>query len=283
MKIQNLIYCLSIVLVSLTGPAWSETVDVNGFEMYYEVVGEGEPLLLLHGFYTSGATWRPPVRARLAQNYQLIVPDLRGHGSSTNPAGQFTHRQAALDIFALLESLELERVKAIGISTGGMTLLHMATQQPDRIEAMVLIGSTIYFPEQARQIMRAQNPNDIPEQRMQRMREIHTHGDDQILALGEQFASFADSYDDMNFTGPYLSTISARTLIIQGDRDAFFPARIALEMYESIPNSYLWIIPNGGHIPVFGPVQDHFLCTATGFLSDQWQPGRIGAPSKLCE
>jgi len=53
-----------------------------------------------------------------------------------------------------------------------------------------------------------------------------------------------DSYDDMNFTPPYLSTITARTLIIYGDRDPLYPVKIALEMYTAIHRSYLWIVPN---------------------------------------
>ena len=157
----------------------------------------------------------------------------------------------------------------MGISTGGMTLLHMATQQPDRIEAMVLIGATIYFPEQAREEMRNQDPGNVPERRMQAMRELHKYGDEQILALFTQFNSFKDNYDDMNFTGPYLSTISARTLIVHGDRDAYFPARIALEMYEGIPDSYLWVVPNAGHDAGIWRDPEPFIRTTTAFLKDQ--------------
>ena len=58
---------------------------------------------------------------------------------------------------------------------------------------------------------------------------------------------------DMNFTGPYLSTITARTLIVHGDRDDFFPVEIPLQMYRSIPSAALWIIPNGTHVPIYDP------------------------------
>ena len=104
----------------------------------------------------SAAAARPGAESptELAEHYQLIIPDLRGHGRSTNPSGAFTHRQSALDVYALLDQLGVKRFKAMGISTGGMTLLHMATQQRDRVEAMVLIGATSYFPEEARAIMR---------------------------------------------------------------------------------------------------------------------------------
>ena len=261
---------LLICIAAFSGRSWGETVRVNGIDMCYETIGLGQPLLLLHGFTQTGTVWEP-IKGELASGFQLIIPDLRGHGSSTNPSGKFTHRQAALDIFALLDHLELERVQAMGISAGGMTLLHMATQQPDRIDAMVLIGAAPYFPEQDREELRKVDPNDVPEERMQRLRQIHKYGDEQIRAILSQFNGFKDSYDDMNFTSPYLSTISARTLIVYGDRDRYFPVSIALQMYEAIPHAYLWIVPNGGHVPVFGPTQEYFVCTAKAFLRDQWE------------
>ncbi len=256
-------------LVFVGAPALAETVRVNGFEMYYEIIGDGEPLVLLHGFSNTGHSAWGPMVSDFSKEFRLIIPDLRGHGSSTNPSGEFTHRQSALDVFALLDNLGLERVKAIGGSTGGMTLLHMATQQPDRIEAMVLRGATIYFPEQAREIQRNQDPAAIPEDRMRQQRELHVYGDEQIFMLARQFNAFKDNYDDMNFTGPYLSTIKARTLIVHGDRDRFFPAHIALEMYEGIPNSALWVVPNAGHGAGIRRDQQQFILTATLFLKDE--------------
>lgn len=149
-----------IVLALTPGTAFAQetaavgkTVSVNGIDLYYETSGHGEPLVLLHGFNAAGVTWARLV-PEFTKSYQVIVPDLRGHGRSTNPARQFTHRQSALDVFALLDAIGIRQFKAMGISTGGMTLIHMATQQPSRVEAMVLIGATIYFPEQARAIMR---------------------------------------------------------------------------------------------------------------------------------
>jgi pimeloyl-ACP methyl ester carboxylesterase len=244
-----------------------KSVAVNGIEMYYETSGEGEPLLLLHGFGSSGQTWAKFV-PDFARRYQVIVPDLRGHGRSTNPANEFTHRQSALDVFALLDALGIKQVKAMGISTGGMTLLHMATQQPARVEAMVLIGATIYFPEQARGIMRRATVESLTPEMYERRREIHKRGDEQIRALQQQFHDFRNSYDDMNFTGPYRSTITARTLIVHGDRDQFFPVEIPQQMYNSIPNSFLWIVPRGGHVPIFD-ADVPFVPTAMKFL-EEW-------------
>jgi pimeloyl-ACP methyl ester carboxylesterase len=249
----------------MEAPAIGKTVAVNGMQMYYVAQGEGEPLVLLHGFGGSGQMWEPFV-AELARGYRVIVPDLRGHGRSTNPTREFTHRQSARDILALMDELGIRRFRAMGISTGGMTLIHAATQQPSRLEAMVLIGATIYFPEQAREIMRQYPVESMTPDDYERGRQIHMHGDEQIRALRQQFHNFKDSYDDMNFTGPYLSTITARTLIVHGDRDEFFPVAIPVEMYQSIPKSALWIIPNGGHVPIFDS-KVPFISTALEFLA----------------
>jgi pimeloyl-ACP methyl ester carboxylesterase len=103
------------------------------------------------------------------------------------------------------------------------------------------------------------------------MREWHKHGDEQIRALWRLPEVIKDSYTDMNFTPPYLSTIKARTLIVQGDWDSLYPITLALEMYAAIPGSYLWIIPNGGHGPIFGDMAGHFVETALAFLRGDWE------------
>ena len=144
---------LGILWLAGYGVAHGHTVEVNDFTLYYEIHGKGEPLLLLHGYSGSGRSWRPFVE-ELSKRYQVILPDLRGHGRSTNPSGKFTHRQAALDMYSLLDHLGIRRFRAMGTSTGGMTLVHMATQQPSRPQALVLVAATIYFPEPAREIFR---------------------------------------------------------------------------------------------------------------------------------
>jgi pimeloyl-ACP methyl ester carboxylesterase len=236
--------------------------------MYYELYGEGEPLVLLHGFTQSSELWHPIV-ADFAKHYQVLVPDLRGHGRSTNPIGQFTHRQAALDIFALLDQVGINRFKAIGFSAGGCALQHMATQQPARVESMVLIGAASYWPEQTRALFRAISVDD-PNLDWEPLRQRHFYGDEQIRALINQVHGFCDSYDDMNFTAPYLSTISAKTLIMYGDRDRFHPVSLAVEMYNAIPDSYLWIVPNAAHGCFLGERTALFTQNTLKFLHGDW-------------
>ena len=225
-------------------------VQVEEATVAYRDIGQGQPLVLLHGFGESGATW-DPIASALSQDYRLIIPDLRGHGASSNPLGYFTHRDAASDILGLLDALGLDQVKAVGFSSGAMTLLHIATSEPSRVTAMALVGGTPYLPETARQIMRSMDPDAMPMASLDAMGLVH--GDTtQARRLLHQFVGFQDSYTDVNFTPPMLSTITATTLVVHGDRDPFFPVTIPVGLYQAIPDSYLLVFPNLGHEPFPG-------------------------------
>jgi len=211
--------------------------------------------------------WSPFI-AGLCGHYRLIVVDLRGHGHSTNPEHMFTHRAAANDVFHLLDKLKIVNFLAMGMSSGGMTLLHMATSEPSRIDSMVLISATSHFPDQARAIMRRASLDTMPKMVKEMYRECAKRGDEQIRQLITQFNALADNNDDMNFTIESLSTITARTLVIHGDRDNFFPVEIPEYICRSIPGATLWIIPGGEHVPIYDSSL-LFISTALRFLEGQ--------------
>jgi pimeloyl-ACP methyl ester carboxylesterase len=246
--------------------------EVNGIHLHYEIHGEGEPLLWLHGFMGCGSDWQyiftePPA------SYRLIAPDLRGHGASTNvsgnPSGSYSHRQCAQDVLALLDHLGISSVKAIGVSGGGIVLLHMAIAAPSRVSAMVIVSAPPYFPAQARVFQKQFSEASLSDAELTRMRERHKPS--QLQRLFAIARAFADSYDDVNFTPPLLSTITAECLIVFGDRDPLYPVTLAAELRTAIPHSYLWVIPNGGHGPVFGPAKTLFAETALAFLRGAWK------------
>ncbi|MES1208916.1 MAG: alpha/beta hydrolase [Pseudomonadota bacterium] len=253
----------------MTTTAGFSTVSVNGVELAYREQGAGEPLLLLHGFFGSSADWVHLFDLDdLARRYRLIMPDARGHGRSTNPTGAFTHRLCAADVRALLDHLGLARVKAVGLSLGGGTLFHIATQDPNRVEAMVLIGAPSYFPVKARALTAATSDRDEdhPEAEWRELRARHVQGDEQIRALWRIARGFATSYDDMAFTPPLLATIRARTLIVTGDRDGLYPVEMFVEQFRAIPGAALMVIPDGGHHAVFGAARPDFVRAALAFL-----------------
>jgi pimeloyl-ACP methyl ester carboxylesterase len=272
---------LIISLDCLNGGRWRyspgmATAELCGFLMHYDIRGEGEPLLLLHGGMGIGDDWRH-IFAVDPPGYTVIVPDLRGHGRSTSPRGEFTFKACAQDVRELLVQLKIDKVKAIGMSMGAKTLLHLATAEEESVEAMVLVSATPRFPDPLRDAA-ARFTRDalaqLPQADRNSLRARHVHGEEQIARLYDMTRSFATSYDDMAFTSSSLAAITARTLIVHGDRDPLYPVELAVELLRGIPGSALWVIPDGGHGPIFGERAALFRSEALAFLAAGTNAGR---------
>jgi pimeloyl-ACP methyl ester carboxylesterase len=238
-------------------------------QLHYDLHGQGEPLLWLHGGMGHGPDWQYIFKTA-PDGYRLIAPDLRGHGRSTGARATYSFEQSALDVFRLLDHLRIDRVKLIGLSGGGITALHMATIQPDRVAAMVPISAPPVFPEQARAIQRIYSEAMLSDAERELMRQRHQR-EGQLDALFAQIRGFATG-GDPNFSPQQLATITAETLIVFGDRDPLYPVGLALDLHQAISRSWLWVVPNGGHGPVFGRNAPRFVETALAFLSGAWRP-----------
>ena len=234
-------------------------------QLYCEEHGSGEPLALLHGFAGAGSDWAN-LAPEWAADFRVIVPDMRGHGRSPNPLPAFRHDGAVEDILALPDHLGVGTFKGLGVSAAANVLLHIAARYPERVKALVLVSATTHFPEQARRIMRSYSIDLLPEIEKEKMRHRHPGGEAQIDRLFAQARAFADSYDDLNFTAQDLARITARTLIVQGDSDPFYPLQISHEMASAIPNAELWIVQGGGHGPIGGERWPEFVRRAGAFL-----------------
>jgi pimeloyl-ACP methyl ester carboxylesterase len=214
-------------------------VRVNGVDLHVETHGQGEPLLWLHGMLGCAGDAVHAGRDRFAERHRIIAVDARGHGRST-PCETVTHRQHALDVIGVLDHLGVTACRAIGCSMGGNALLHLATIQPQRLDAMVVVSSVMRFPEQARAIMRA--------------------------APSAMVRALADDPDDMSFTPERLAAVRARTLVVYGDRDYLYPVEIGVELYRAIPRAELWVVPGGGHGPIFTEAAEDFARATLAFF-----------------
>jgi pimeloyl-ACP methyl ester carboxylesterase len=255
------------------------TLTIDGNDIYFEERGSGTPLLLLHGLTGTGGDWQHVFDlASLSANYRVVAPDARGHGSSTNRSAVFSFHRCALDVLALLDHLGIERISAVGMSLGAKTLLHLATMAPSRIERMILVSATPRFPEATRALFRAAAAAPHSPEEWGQMRAKHAHGDPQIAALWKLPAAFAADATDMTFTAERLSAITATTLVVAGDRDPLYPVELAVELYRGIPRASLWVVPNGGHGPIFNEQRDEFVRRALPFLGAPDQMGRWRTP-----
>ena len=115
---------------------------IGGVELHYEVTGDGEPVVFVHGFPLSGRLWDETARA-LSAEYRCIVPDLRGHGESDQPHSSYSNREFNDDLIVLCEALGLRKPVAMGHSFGGSTLLHLTEHHPDFLGGLVILDSGI--------------------------------------------------------------------------------------------------------------------------------------------
>lgn len=244
------------------------TIAIDESDIYFEERGGGPPLLLLHGLTGTSGDWRHVFDIdSLGASYRIIAPDARGHGRTKSPSGGFTFRRCALDVLTLLDRLEIERVRAVGMSLGAKTLLHVATLAPARVDRMILVSPTPRFPDATRALFRGAAAAAHSPEEWAAMRAQHVHGDEQIAALWKLPAGFASDTTDMSFTAERLRAITATTLIVAGDRDPLYPVELAVELYRAIPGSSLWVVPNGGHGPIFNEQREEFVRRALPFLS----------------
>jgi pimeloyl-ACP methyl ester carboxylesterase len=121
----------------LAGDAFA---DVNGVRLHYLVAGQGNPVVLLHGYTQTSHMWRP-LMAELAGTHTVIAPDLRGIGQSSVPADGYTKAAMAQDIHALVQSLGHERIRIVGHDIGLMVAYAYAAQYPSEVNRIALLDA----------------------------------------------------------------------------------------------------------------------------------------------
>jgi pimeloyl-ACP methyl ester carboxylesterase len=260
-------------------PSTGSIAHVNGLRIYYEEHGTGEPLLLLHGGTDTGSYW-DPVLPYLTDGYRVITPDSRGHGRTDNPAGSLSYPQLAADVVALIAALGLDKPVVGGWSDGGQIALEVGIRYPDLARAILVGGAGYRFsPEYVLQVQlatcaradgtvelaawEAANPDAIPS-----LREAHQHiyGPEHWQTVLQCCARLW--LTPFGLASKDFAKIATPTLIVNGDRDQFFPAEESVEMLRLIKPAELAIFPGVGHsLPVVQP--EAFASTVSAFL-DRW-------------
>lgn len=120
-------------------------ITLNAIELFYEIHGTGEPLLLIHGLGSSSRDWEYQLPA-FTEHYQVITCDVRGHGQSAKPPGPYNVPMFADDIIQLMQALDIAPAHVLGISMGGMIAYQMAVDHPEMVKSLIAVNCNPELP-----------------------------------------------------------------------------------------------------------------------------------------
>ncbi|MBD1392763.1 alpha/beta fold hydrolase [Mucilaginibacter glaciei] len=216
-------------------------VNLRGFNMYYEVYGKGEPMLIIHGNGGSinNFVYQIPY---FAKNYQVILADSRAQGKSIDGKDSISYEMMSDDLNALMDHLKIKDANVIGWSDGGIEGLLLAINHPDKVKKLAVTGanlwpdSTAVDPFVYKMVM---NQNRIAADTMKKIKAPTAEQKNQVKLL--HLLSF-----EPNIKLEVLKKITCPTLVIGGDHDVIRTEH-TMKIAEAINKSYLWILPNSGH------------------------------------
>jgi pimeloyl-ACP methyl ester carboxylesterase len=236
--------------------------DIRGFKMYYETYGKGEPLLIIHGNGGSINNFLYQI-PYFSKNYQVILADSRAQGKSVDPADSLSYEMMTDDLNALLDNLHLKDCYVIGWSDGGIEGLMLAIRHPDKVKKLAVTGANLWPDTTAVDPFVyhwAMNMNKIMSDSLKKAPSPKLKNEVKLLHLL--------SYEP-HIKVEDLHKITCPTLVIGGDHDVLLPKHTML-IAESIPKSYLWIIPNSGHsTPIFK--KDQFNAVVGEFFAQPYR------------
>jgi pimeloyl-ACP methyl ester carboxylesterase len=234
-----------------------EFVTTTG-KIFYEEFGPQHPqatLLLLHNFMSTGRTAWGNIAGELAQHYRVILPDLPGHGRSLGYPPHFEHRAMALQLAALMESLESFGAHLGGCSAGGTLAEWMAAEELLDVLTMTLVSTTYSVSPETTGLPIDTRPEAYRAggdwlEATAKLHDIH-QGEgyfERVLLPGYRALTPERSIDLPIAT---LAAWEFPVCLIHGEEDEIFPVAIAGQMHAALPNSELHIIPRQSHSLIF--------------------------------
>jgi 3-oxoadipate enol-lactonase len=232
--------------------------------IFYEVLGSGPPVVLLHPFPANHELWKPAAQA-LVSHYRIILPDLRGHGDSGIGEGPATMEKQAADIARVLDQEKIGRAPFAGVSIGGYVLFEFWRKYRSRVEALVLCntkaqadsaearagrlqaaddvmqsGTEVFFESLVPKLMGKTTCDTRPDLVDGALRMMRKMSPEDVAMVLRGMANRPDSAET-------LKTIDVPTLIVTGDEDAFTGVAEAELMRQNIQGSQMKVVARAGH------------------------------------
>ncbi len=258
--------------------------DSNGTQIYYQIRGEGEPLVLLMGFGADGNVWEQHV-AVYEKHFRCILIDNRGVGKSDQPQGPYTTAMMAEDTVAVMEHVGIPTARVAGISMGGAIAQELALRHPDKVSCLVLISTWPRFNHYAKTVyenLKKLRVTSKPEDFMELLQlwifapPYYEHSLDALKegqkgAADNEHPQTQDGFEGQldacihHDTVDRLDQISVPTLITVGDMDIFTPPSFSKILHHGIKGSSYESFPEGGHVHHWEDL-DRFNRLTTQFL-----------------
>jgi pimeloyl-ACP methyl ester carboxylesterase len=211
-------------------------LDIRGIRMYYESYGSGEPLLMIHGNGGSISSFVNQI-PYYSKRYHVIAVDSRAQGKSEDMQDSLSFEMMADDFDALLDKLHLDSCNLLGWSDGGINGLLLAIRYPDKVKRLAITGANLWPDSTAisgADYLWGLNYYDTLGKIPQTPEVSHSR---KLVKL--------DLFEP-HITRDQLQQIKCPVLVIGGDHDIILPEH-TIYIYKSIPNAFLWILPNSSH------------------------------------
>jgi len=239
----------------------------DGARIYYEVHGEGEPMVLVHGYPLNSGLFRDNV-GPLSEQFQVITVDLRGYGRSETPDSEGSIGTYASDVLAVMDEAGVEQAIIGGMSMGGPIVFEMYRQAPERFRGMILndtiaagavpaeAGLWQGVGQQAEELGVASlvdflMPDMLSADTRMNNPELVTYlGGLMEEASQEAAIAGASALETRPDSAATLTEITVPTLILTGTEDSLYPYEIAQSLNEGILNSELVLLPGAAHAAI---------------------------------
>jgi pimeloyl-ACP methyl ester carboxylesterase len=239
--------------------------NIRGFNMYCEVYGTGKPLLIIHGNGGSinNFVYQIPY---FSQQYKVIIADSRAQGKSADNSDSLSYEMMADDYATLLDSMHVDSAYVIGWSDGGINALLLAIRHPEKVAKMAITGANLRPDNTA-----------VYQEVWDMVTPAYTSLKQKSNLTPKEKASFkllGLLCEQPHIPLTALQTIKVPALVMGGDHDVI-KIEHTLQIFQNIPNAYLWILPNAGHsTPVvyadeFNKKVDNFFSSPYRFIKGE--------------
>jgi len=285
LKPGNLIKSLLIAIIMAAAsssnaqqakPASSGYAPANGIKVYYEVYGDGKPIVLIHGaYYTIEMNWGQLI-PELAKTRKVIAIELQGHGHTPFSDRKLSRETLASDVEKVLDYLKIDSADVVGYSFGGQIAYQFAIQSPRRLKKLVII-SAAYKSEgwisKVTDAFKKMKPELFANSPLQAAYDAVAPDKTKWTKFLEQMIALAG--EPFNLGDDNIAKITSPVLIISGDNDGMDKIELAKTYQllgggisadlQAMPKSHLAIIPNQSHVSLMQQTKTIFDCL-DGFL-----------------